>query len=83
MFFFSYKQVYDGLSLVSTFSLFSFAAIATTTAVYGVYRLVYEFECWIFGLNGLAYDFDPSYFETIAVNNYYKNFQLFPDTAVN
>ena len=44
MLFFSYKQVYDGLSLVPTFSLFSFAAIATTTAVYGVYRLVYEFE---------------------------------------
>ena len=44
MFFFSHINKYDGLSLVPIFSLFSFAAIATTTAVYGVYRLVYEFE---------------------------------------
>ena len=44
MFFFSCKQVYDGLSLVPTFSLFNIAAIATTTAVYRVDRLVYEFE---------------------------------------
>ena len=36
--------MYDGLSLVPTFSLFSIAAIATTTAVYRVDRLAYEFE---------------------------------------
>ena len=76
--------MYVSLSLIPTFLLFIFAAIGTATAVYEVDPLVYEVKhSEYFGTNRLACGLEPSYFETIVVNNCYNNYQLFTDTNVN